>query len=252
MKTIVSLAWAGFMAAGLAVSAAEPIAPSGAAPLERGKLGRLELGTRVIHHELREESSGGSRQTTIGSDGQLHSEYVGTYIGSLHAIQEEQDYAPIDVYIQAFFNDYIGIGLSYDRFEAQTREIGGGTDGIVGIEGPILYLVGRYPNATRFVPFAEIGVAFYHADFDEDPQWEDGGPRKRRRMENEDTQALVLAAGCDMHLTENLSANLYLRVTEGADVDVEAWYNFDRTGPFATGSFPMDYVGIGVGMKYAF
>jgi len=206
-----------------------------------------EIGTRVIHTEL--------QKTKQGRGTQINGDWGGTYLGSLNYIDEEQDYVPSRIYIQYFFSDFLGAGLSYDKIEAKTGEkkrggdpaLSGPGDGNVGGEGPIAYLVCRIPNNSIFVPFAEAGVAYYFSYFDEN-DWSDGG---RRFMKTEDTAALVLAIGCDVKLTENLSINAYLRTVEGVDIDTESWRRGAHS-PERTGSFPLDYYGVGVGVKYAF
>lgn len=229
------------------VWAASPVAESKPVASDASALAGWEIGTRVIYTELQNDKQG--RGTQINGD------WGGSYLGSLNYIDEEQDYVPSRLYVQYFFGEYLGAGLSYDKIEAQTgeRDRGGDPnndgpgDGIVGGEGPLLYLVCRVPNKSIFVPFAEAGVAYYFSYFDEN-DWSDGG---RRFMKTDDTAALVLAIGCDVKLTENLSINAYLRTVENADIDIESWRR-DADDPERTGSFPLDYYGVGLGVKYAF
>lgn len=207
-------------------------------------LSGLEIGTRILHIQLQEDSRGAGTDTRRDN-----------FLGSLDTLDENQDYVPNRLYIQYFFDeyvlgDYLGFGISYDAVEAKTVDEGGG-DGDVGVSGPILYVVGRYPNSSAFVPFAEIGVAFYHAYFEENDWAFDEGDPTHRRMENEDTTALVLALGCDYAITENLSANIYGRIVEGATIDA-ADMNKGDPDPHAEGEFPLDYYGVGIGIKYSF
>lgn len=225
------------------------VAPSRPAAAAERTVGRIELGTRLLHVQLQEDKKGGKVVTTDAL-GRPVEGYKGTFLGSLSILEEEQDYAPTRIYAQYFFNDYIGLGASYDKVEADARDEDG-SDGIVGIEGPILYAVARYPDAYPFVPFVEAGIALYHSYFDEDAGWAQTGDVFERRMENEDTTAFVLGLGVDYQITENLSVNLYGRVVEGATVDAEAWYKKDDNA-FRTGEFPLDYYGLGLGVKYAF
>jgi outer membrane protein W len=237
LSTLLAMSLAG------AVSAAE----NAASASSESALAGLEIGTRLIHVELQNDKQGRGIQ--------INGDWGGTYLGSINYIDEDQDYAPTRLYLQYFFHDYVGVGVSYDNVEAETAEDRSALglpnlpgDGNIGVRGPILYVVGRYPNESAFTPFAEIGVAFYNAYFDEDPNWSDGG---LRRMDPEDTEALVVAVGCDYALTENLSVNVYLRAVENADVDI-AWYRRGDPEPQRSGSFPLDYYGAGVGIKYAF
>ena len=238
---------------GLALAAtsalAGTVAPSHPAASKETTLGRIELGTRLIHVQLQEDKRGGKIVTTDAL-GRPVEGYKGTFLGSLSILEEEQDYAPTRIYAQYFFNDYIGLGASYDKVEADARDEEG-SDGIVGVEGPILYAIARCPNIYPLVPFVEAGVALYHSYFDEDATWRQHGSAFERRMENEDTTAFVLGLGVDYQITEDLSVNLYGRMVEGATVDAEAWYKKDDNA-FRTGEFPLDYYGLGLGLKYTF
>ncbi len=211
-------------------------------------LNGLELGTRILHLNLKADSQG--RGTSIEGD------WGGSYIGSLNYIDEEQDYLPNRLYAQYFLDDVLGVGISYDAVEAKTLERNrggdpasdGSGDGYVGAQGVILYLVARYANTSAFTPFAEVGAGFYSSYFDENAGWSDGG---RRYMDTEDAVAFVLAAGSDYAFTDNLSANLYIRLVDGLDVDVESRQRgIDHA--VQPGSFPLDYFGLGLGLKYAF
>lgn len=213
------------------------------------KLSGLEIGTRTLYTQLKDDQKG---------DGVKSS-----YIGTLNYLDEEQDYVPDRIYIQYFFNDYLGLGLSYDHVEAKTLErnsaaVEGGSgvgDGKVGVSGPILYAVGRYPTETAFTPFVEIGVAFYSSYFDEDADWKyDNAKHRERNMNTDDATAFVLGLGCDYQITDNWSVNLYARLVAGADVDTTAEYVYKSkpSEPFREGSFPLDYYGFGLGVKYSF
>ncbi len=225
------------------VWAADPVVETSS---EQASLNGWEVGTRIIHTELQKSKQG--RGTQINGD------WGGSYLGSLNYISEEQDYVPSRIYVQYFFSEYLGAGLSYDQIEAKTGERdrggvkgkSGPGDGNIGGRGPIAYLVCRIPNDSIFVPFAEAGVAYYFTYFDEN-SWGNGD----RYMKTKDTAALVLAAGCDVKLTERLSLNAYVRTVEGADVDTDSLRRRDRSYK-NSGSFPLDYYGFGVGVKYAF
>ena len=243
----------GLMAAGSAF-AQTVIAPSKentATPVygyfPSGRTG-LELGTRSMYVTLQSDKQG--RGTSIDGD------WGGSYLGSLNYIDESQDYSPIRFYAQQFFTEYIGFGVSYDAVEAKTleRDRGGDPnndgpgDGYVGAQGPIIYFVGRMPTETIFTPFLELGLALYSTYFDENAEWSRGGTRY---METEDTTAFVLGAGCDVAISDGFSVNLYARWVAGADVDTDFMLK-GQDDPVSTGSFPLDYIGFGLGVKYAF
>ncbi len=207
-------------------------------PADRG-FSRLEIGTRILYAKLLDDTRGTGTDTREDN-----------YLGSIDMLDVEQDYAPTRLYAQYFFVDCLGIGVSYDRIEADAGDEGG-SDGIVGMDGPILYAVGRYDTGTAFTPFAEVGVALYQSYFDEAKSWADDG-EYRRYMEVDDATALVLAVGCDYNITDALSVNLYARVVTGTAADAAHYNTEDPGDPRQTGEFELDYMGFGVGVKYAF
>lgn len=230
------------IALSLAIIGAASVQAAGTAPVsapESGVLKGLEIGTRIIHVELREDSRGTGTSTRDDN-----------FLGSIDLLDAEQDYAPTRLYLQYFPLENFGLGISYDKVEADAADESG-SDGIVGMDGPVVYLVGRLPTDSGFTPFAEIGVGFYHAYFDEDPAWEDDGDYYRF-MEVESTEALMLAIGCDYSFTDSLSANVYARMVDGATIDAGHYNTKDLSGPRQTGDFNLDYFGFGIGIKYAF
>lgn len=236
------------LAAAVSGTGAQAAAVASSQPATSGsKLKGLEIGTRVLYIQLKEDQRG---------DGLTRS-----YVGTLNYLDEEQDYVPNRIYVQYFFNEYLGLGVSYDRVEAKTLEhnnIDGQSsigDGNVGASGPILYAVGRYPTSTAFTPFAEIGVGFYSSYFDESAEWKyDNAKRRERHMNTDNATAFVLGIGCDYRINANWSVNVYGRLVSGLDLDTTADYVY-KSKPretFREGSFPLDYYGLGFGVKYAF
>lgn len=221
----------------LGAQAATPVAATAAE--ESSILSGLEIGTRIIHVELREDEKGVG--TSTRSD---------NFLGSIDMLDAEQDYAPTRLYAQYFFCDLLGVGISYDKVEADAGDEGG-SDGIVGMDGPIVYAVARYHTETSFTPFLELGVAFYNPYFDESESWADDGDY-RRYMEVENTEALVIGLGCDYSFTDNLSMNLYARMVDGATIDAQHFNSESPSRPRQTGDFNLDYFGLGIGIKYAF
>lgn len=231
--------WTGILAvltAGLtAAYAAEPVAESGQAGAWRG----FEIGTRLLHVELQDDERG------VGTDTRDDN-----FLGTIDQLDLDDDLAPTRIYAQYFFSENIGVGVSYDAIEADATDEEA-SDGLIQASGPILYLVGRYPNGSAFTPFAEVGVGFYSTSFDEEESWADDG-EFRRYMKTDDAEAFVLALGCDYNINEAWSVNLYARVVEGLDFDAAHYNTENPSRPRQTGEFTLDYFGVGLGVKYAF
>lgn len=233
------IALAAVAAAMIGTVSVQAASPAAVSTPEGSVLSGLEIGTRIIHVELNEDARGTGTDTRDDN-----------FLGSIDLLDADQDYAPTRIYLQYFPIEYVGLGVSYDKVEADAADENG-SDGIVGMDGPIFYLVGRLPTESAFTPFAEIGVGFYHAYFEEDSEWADDGDFYRY-MDVESTEALVLALGCDYKFTESLSANVYARLVEGATIDARHFNSEDPSDPRQTGDFNLDYFGLGIGIKYAF
>lgn len=189
---------------------------------------KLEIGTRITHVVLLEDSKG--------------EPYNGSFVGSITMLKEDQDYLPTKFYVQYKFMPCLGVGLSYDRVSAEAWDHGG-TDGTTVLSGPLLYLLGCYPNSTKFTPFCELGAAFYSADFDEDSGW---GPNKEFVLD--DTDGFYLALGCDYRLHDWWSLNIYGRYV---NVDVDGVYNLN--GDYREDVlFTMSHLAFGIGAKFTF
>lgn len=196
---------------------------------------RLEGGVRSLHMELSTEKQG--------------EPFNGSFIGSINELKVDQQYAPTHPYIQMLTlvdQSQLGFGLSYDYWTVATED-GGGGDGDVEMDAWTFYLVGRLNTGSKFAPFAEIGLSYYHNDFNPDPSWYAGG---RRNFVFDNSSGIHVAAGSDYFITENLAANIYLRYV---DVELDGKYIFRgdsrRPTPFV---FPMEHVAYGAGLSYRF
>lgn len=204
-------------------------------PLPTSTIGgdfHFSIGTRILYVELLNDTKG---QPDLNS-----------FIGSIYKIEAEQNYLPVRPYAQLTTQTgpvEVGLGLSYDRLEIATVDNGSG-DGDIEMESWMVYLLAAYPNETRFTPFGELGLATYWNSFDPLSSWSEDG---RRRFELDDSRALYLAAGCDIAIDHNLSANLYLRYV---DVDVDGSYHFHPVPREFT--FTLEHIACGVGVKYVF
>lgn len=188
---------------------------------------KLEIGTRITHVVLLEDSRGEPNN--------------GSFVGSITMLKEDQDYLPTRFYVQYKITPCFGVGVSYDRVGAEAWDYGG-TDGTTVLSGPLLYLLGCYPNSTKFTPFCELGAAFYSAKFEESGGW---GKVGGKEFVLDNTQGFYLAAGCDWLLHEQFALDIYGRYM---NVDVDGVFNPDGEDII----FTMSNLTFGLGAKFIF
>ncbi len=222
-----------------------PIARPDGTSLAKG----LEIGTRILHTTLDEPSRRG--RVPPGADPNRPAQREGTFLGSLTDLDVDQEYAPVRLYLQYFFHPNFGAGISYDEIRAETTDALG-SDGFVEMSGPLLYVVGRFQTDRGLTPFAELGIGLYNAGYDEDPVWANKGRSNERAMAVEDPTAFYIGLGCDVAINDRWSLNLYTRAVFNATVDTDAVYPRRNNRVFQRGEFPLDYYGLGAGVKYAF
>lgn len=209
--------------------------------------GRLELGARIHHFSLRD-----TRRTVSGRRDNNNIRI--NFIGSVWGLDEIQDVVP-RLFLQYAVTPWCGLGLTYDRIAARTRDWGNvektryGTDGDVRLWGPMIYLFVRYPNPTRFTPRAEAGWIRYFADFDVNPAWAATAPGYR--FEVDDTDGYFLALALNLAINNHWHAEAYWRRLYNAEVDARAYFTpGPRVGRY--GAFPMEYDMFGLGVTYVF
>lgn len=225
--------------------------------------GKLQIGTRTGYRVLTDSDSG-HQGGTRGS---------GTFLGTIYAIEEIQDFVPKFIFAKYLFNKYIGIELAYDSIQGETRAItigypGDKSDGDITVSGPAASLVVQYPTSTKFTPFASFGVGFYSGDFEPTDHWGSGYPDPSvynalgqpstlyRGLEREiiidDQVGITLGLGCAYAITSNWLLDLSVQYTA---VDVDATFNRYQDGVFEfaqDGHFPMDNVAFRLGIAYQF
>ena len=201
----------------------------------------FQVGTRIMQVKLQEKTRGESRN--------------GSFVGTITEITEEQDHSPDKLYAQVRVpKTFLWVGVSYDHVRAQTMDDSdgdgvadtGGGDGSVDVAGYIPYLQAVWDNQTRFSPYLEVGYAFYHCEFDELPNWSNGG---RKSMNLDSTTGFELAAGLGIRLYKNLSADLYVRQMQVDDVTGEYVMNGEKQSDII---FTMSYTAYGAGLSCRF
>ncbi len=220
--------------------------------------GRLQLGTRTVFRKLTDGDSG-HKGGWYGS---------GTFLGTIYGLDEKQYPAPVYFYIQYLLNKHFAVELAYDRIEAETKAMGlypgqpswdlingrEKTDGDVILSGPVLSLIGRFPNKSDFTPFVRFGLGFMSAEFKSTSAWEYPGSGVHHVMNVDDKITLQLGIGVEWQFYQQWSLNASVRYTE-ATVDA----NFNsyngagvKTQPAQPGEYPLDNVALLLGVMYSF
>jgi outer membrane protein W len=222
---------------------------------------RLLIGTRSAYRILTNEDSG-HRGGRYGS---------GTFLGTIYALDQSQDLAPLRPFIACNVTKHIGIELAFDHEEADTLAASGSTDksdGKLSLEGLTLTLIGKYPNSSRFTPYLGVGLGFFAADFKESAHWALGYPNEKtyialgspsnlyndrsRRMDIENVGTLVICLGTMYRMQPSWLIDLSAQYFK---TDVDAVFYGSTGGVLDTeqyGEFPLDNVAIRLGLVYQF
>lgn len=224
--------------------------------------GRLQIGTRMATRTLTDSDSG-HEGGTYGS---------GTYLGTIYAIDEIQDYVPSLFFLKYFFTDYFAVELAYDSVQGETEATingyGNKSDGDITMSGPTINLVAHYPNSTKFSPYVSFGVGFYSGDFDESANWALGYSSQEqyeaygstgtvlngrtREMAVDDEIGILFGLGCTYAVTDNWLIDLSMQYTQ-LDPDATFYgYTYGELDTEQDGHFPMDNVAFRLGLAYQF
>ncbi len=211
--------------------------------------GRLRIGLRSTYRHFTDADS--------GHRGGFHGS--GTYLGTIYALDEKQNLAPVYPYISWYFHDYVGLELTYDHLKAETVATNGygtadKTDGDVELSGPTLSLLVRYQNKTDFTPWVGLGVFFYSGGFDADPAWAHSKKYTDayNQMNVDNVSGLFFSLGADWKFHEHWLLNFSLQYMP---VDVDAVYTGYLHGVRYTtqpGHFPVDNIAVRLGIGYQF
>ncbi len=218
----------------------------------------VRLGTRTVFRKLTDDDSG-HKGEWYGS---------GTFLGTIYGLEEVQYPAPVYLYAQYLFNKYFGVELGYDRIEAETKAMGvypgqpfwdlkngyEKTDGNVILSGPVVSLLGFFPNESAFTPYVRFGLGFMAAEFDRVADWKYASNGGERVMNVDDQVALQLGGGVEWKFYKQWSVNasiLYTKVTVDTSFD---FYNSARVKiqPTQFGEYPLDNVALLLGIAYSF
>jgi hypothetical protein len=237
---------------------------------------RLEIGLRISYFTLvenkRDETVNGTRRG---------------FLGSINELEEDQDYTPYP-FVRFFPIPYVGVEIGYDKVQAITRKWtdppeGGSrdqdSDGTIVLEGPLVQVVGRYPNESIVTPYAGFGPVFYgtflgEAEFEHTEWWHNGfgsysdqnyydwvndgrqawpNGGYQRTIELSDTMGWVLSGGASVAIYKGLELEASVQYV-WANVDAHYYltrngYVFQNNGYY---NFPMDHWAGQIGLKYVF
>jgi hypothetical protein len=224
-----------------AVPAVEPVVatPEQVPDLEEGNKawdpkGPWKVGARWVQFKLDETHRGGK----------VNGDYVGTYMGSISYLDEEQVEMPRCFVQYRIKQSPVWIGLTYDHVRAVTLEADKNPDhgdGTVDIAGFEPYVQAAWENKTLLTPYIQLGYVFYSADFEEN-EWGDGG---NRYVKLNNPNGVEIAGGLDIRLYRNLQLDLFVRQMTVDDVK-GSWYSGGSEGGDVI--FPLSNTAYGIGL----
>lgn len=201
-----------------------------------------------------------------------------TFLGYLNHLSEENptSFSPEVSWLAC---DFVRIGLTYQTFEARTRNFkedpvyGRLSDGNVRSSGPMLLVEGVYPlQGGIWRPHAGVGVGWFAGHFSEDTwwrlgysipaQWKDAGrpaadsapvSGRYRSIEVDDAIGTAFVAGIAWLPIERLSVDLSVRRTF-LEPDATFGYDYpDGSGIVKQkGEFTLDSVAVALTASYVF
>lgn len=195
-----------------------------------------------------------------------------SFLGTIHELDENQDYLPWKLYASWQFNPKWGLELTWDQIaaDAKTSVADHHTDGTFGLAGPILDGVYRLDRHGRFTPYVQCGLAWLLGDFDPEPWWGLGYPSEgvwleygatgeprngvTREITLDDAPGLVAAAGSRVALSRRWSGDILLRYMYIESDATLTMYRQGRPipGTRASNTIPFSNLALGVGLDYAF
>ena len=115
---------------------------------------RLEIGVRATYFTLMETSN---------PEG---------FVGSITQLEADQSSFPFHLFFIYNVNAWWGVELTFDDIRAAARNgWNGDSDGTYRLRGPVLSVFGRYPNASRWTPYAGLGFGYFSGTFEDEAWW---------------------------------------------------------------------------------
>ncbi|MCX6997474.1 MAG: outer membrane beta-barrel protein [Kiritimatiellaeota bacterium] len=212
----------------------------------------VEVGTRITYFILQDDHRdfhGGNR-----------------FWGSINDLDVKQQYLPIKLFVAYKFNPYFGVELTMEQLAVETwsrppNPLDGttGTDGTINLMGPLASVFARYPNATRFTPYAGLGLGYFFASFDYEAVWHHPAdfrsydPTFYQDFKLDDSLAWLLYAGLAANLNERWSLDFQVRYmkldVDGVTLTSRGGSPYYENGEF---SFPLSNTSFGLGLRYSF
>lgn len=231
------------------------------APLKWALGTRITAGTRLTYHRLMDNER----------------DISNSFLGSITVLDDIQDTDPYDFFFQVDINNYLSIEITREELKALIVTFHDGhTDGILIMDGPIISIVGSWPNRSRYTPYVSFGVAWMDADVEHNPKWHYGFGGENRDADyaawvaagmppnpnNGYTRTLAPKGNLGYALTAGFTANLYKKMLSAEAfvryIDINATVHYymsrydqvvDDRGDYR---FPMSSMAAGVGIRYSF
>ena len=216
--------------------------------------GRFSVGTRMTYYTLLDDSRS----------------LDDSFIGNITTLDATQDLMPWKLYLAYDVTPNFGVELTWDDLEVDLVNGTGlfQTDGTAHLFGPILTVVGRWPNGSAFTPSLGLGLAYWSADFESENWWHYGynseaeynaygRPHqyyagKSRDMDLDGAIGLVVTLGVEGRLSEHWSLDVYMRYAEADVTDVYELSLGGQTQNRSEVTLPLEHLAFGLGLKYLF
>ncbi len=212
-----------------------------------------------------------------------------TFLGSITKLDAVQNYWPQNLYADWYFTPSLGVELTWAEIRAQTvsvdkTETPSHSDGDWDIKGPVVSVIGRYNNPSKWTPYGGAGLALMSSRFIHSTWWHTGFPSEEdwvangspnmsingeyRTMQTDakrswaevvlpgldvDDVGFVVFGGCDYTIMDHLLANVYVRYM---NIEIHNHYYITLPGGGIDDrtwyTIPLSNIAAGVGVSYAF
>jgi len=198
---------------------------------------RLSVGARITHFEFTD-----GEEQMFDESGQ----FIGGFTEgiSIDQLDEIHNYNPL-IYGRYRFTKYFSVEVAQERIRGDARSYYGHTDGELDVKGVSLQALLTASRASRFQPYAGLGVAYLDCEFDHAP-W---GYGVHIIDTESDTIGYLATLGCTATVWRRLSIDGELRYLVA---DVDSHFHFVPNRSHFYWTFPIDNWAAQVGAKWTF